>query len=126
MITVYTDGACSGNPGPGWAMYVIEKSETVVKKRVRLEHCTNNEAEYLAVVHALQELISHPEWVDPVLFKLDSKLVVEQLNGRWKVKEARMHEFIIQIRSLLNKLTMTVQFIYIPREENKADALKYE
>ncbi|MFA6005751.1 MAG: ribonuclease HI family protein [Patescibacteria group bacterium] len=140
MITVYTDGASSGNPGPGWAMYVIEirnsKSETRnIQNRVRLEHCTNNEAEYLAVIYALEYLSnksnesyktheSNPS--EPISFLLDSKLVVEQLNGRWKVKEARMREFILQIHTLLNELKIPVTFTYIPREKNKADQLKYD
>src|SRR3989344_1624745 len=81
MITVYTDGASSGNPGPGWAMYVIEESKVesqksevgatheshgisfnspvIIKNRIRLEHCTNNDAEYLAVIHALKHLINN-------------------------------------------------------------------
>lgn len=135
MITVYTDGASSGNPGPGWAMYVIEESRVtgresrVVKNRVRLELCTNNEAEYLAVVYALKHLLSVRELFaneSVIPFLLDSKLVVEQLNGRWKVKEARMREFILQIHSLLNEVKTPVTFTYIPREKNKADQLKYD
>ena len=145
MITVYTDGASSGNPGPGWAMYVIEFSAPIspksplspllpslpIKNRVRLEHCTNNDAEYLAVIYALKYLSnesykSHETNESHWSFLLDSKLVVEQLNGRWKVKEARMREYILQIHELLGALKQKVSFTYIPREKNKADALKYD
>jgi ribonuclease H / adenosylcobalamin/alpha-ribazole phosphatase len=90
-LIVYTDGASQGNPGPGWAMWVIGK----LQKRKRLARCTNNEAEYLAVVYALEELISQPklfQGYEKILFQIDSKLVVEQLNGRWKIKDARMRQ----------------------------------
>ncbi len=121
---VYTDGASSGNPGPGWAMWVIED----IQKRERLEHCTNNEAEYLAVIHALKYLQSHPSlWKgeDRIDFKLDSLLVVQQINKKWKIKDSRMATFCTQIKELLKSFTIPAQFTHIPREGNKADALKY-
>lgn len=121
---VYTDGASSGNPGPGWAMWVIGD----IQKRERLEHCTNNEAEYLAVIHALKYLQSNPAlWKGEarIDFKLDSLLVVQQINGKWKIKDPRMRAFCAQIKELLSCFTIPAQFTHIPREGNKADALKY-
>ena len=143
MTTIYTDGACSGNPGPGWAMWVIllaspmrggqptgwggVKTNIVKQHRVKLDFCTNNEAEYLAVIYALKDLIAHPNLASsPLHFLLDSKLVVEQINGTWKVKDARMKEFNAQISLLRKELSIPAQFTHIPREKNKADALKYE
>lgn len=139
MTTVYTDGACSGNPGPGWAMWVIEsdvslRAEPLIRgearqsqKRVKLDYCTNNEAEYLAVIYALKDLISHPNLASsPIHFMLDSKLVVEQINGKWKIKDARMKDFNAQISLLLAELKIPADFTHIPREQNKADQLKYD
>ena len=123
-LIVFTDGASSGNPGPGWAMYVIGK----LQKRIRLEHCTNNEAEYQAVVSALEELIANPQlWQNyqQIQFKIDSNLVVQQLNGFFKIKNARMREYVLKINSLIGQITIPVIFQYIPREENRADKLKY-
>ncbi|PJE63727.1 ribonuclease H [Candidatus Roizmanbacteria bacterium CG10_big_fil_rev_8_21_14_0_10_45_7] len=128
---VYTDGASSGNPGPGWAMWVVENPKSqipITQKRERLEHCTNNEAEYLAVIHALQYLQRHSAlWNSEQLieFRIDSKLVVEQINKRWRVKDPRMAAFCAQIKKLLTAFTIPAQFTHIPREGNKADALKY-
>ena len=123
-LIVYTDGASSGNPGPGWAMWVIGS----IKQRERLPHCTNNEAEYLAVIGALKQLIAQPElWKGKgsVDFRLDSKLVVEQINGRWRVKEPRMAQFLVEIKTLRSQLSIPAQFTHILRDGNKADALKY-
>ena len=123
-LVVFTDGACSGNPGPGWAMYVIND----LKKRVRLNYCTNNEAEYKAVIYALEELVNSPKlWqsYDQVVFKIDSNLVVQQLNGIFKVKNANIREYVMHINGLLTQLAVRVSFQYIPREQNLADKLKY-
>lgn len=123
-LIVYTDGASKGNPGPGFAMFVIGS----IRKRVKLDHCTNNEAEYKAVIYALDELIQNPAlWQTrkAIEFKIDSKLVVEQLNGRFKVKNAKIREYISQINILLNQIPTPVFFQYIPREQNLADSLKY-
>jgi len=133
-LVVFTDGASSGNPGPGFAMFVVTSYQLpVTKKRIALKHCTNNEAEYLAVVHALKYLIENPQIYkdcSSVLFRLDSKLVVEQLVGRWKIKDARMREFVRQVHELVHELNsqlpIPAHFTHIPREENVADALKYE
>ena len=123
-LTIYTDGASSGNPGPGWAMYVINK----LQKRVKMEHCTNNEAEYQAVVSALEELIANPGLhlhYDRIVFKIDSNLVVQQLNGQFKIKNSRMQEYVAKINFLTADLKKPVVFQYIPREQNLADKLKY-
>lgn len=123
-LIIYTDGASSGNPGPGYAMYVIGKLE----KRVKMEHCTNNEAEYQAVVSALEELLANPDLhsdYDQIIFKIDSNLVVQQLNGKFKIKNSRMQEYVTKINFLTAALKKPVVFQYIPREQNRADKLKY-
>ena len=123
-LTIFTDGACSGNPGPGWAMYVIAD----LKKRVRLDYCTNNEAEYKGVIYALEELVKNPKlFLDyqEILFKIDSNLVVQQLNGIFKIKNAKMREYVQAVNTLLTQISIPVHFQYIPREQNLADKLKY-
>lgn len=123
-LIIYTDGASMGNPGPGFAMFVIGD----LKKRIKLEHCTNNEAEYLAVIYALKELIASPVFYqdkEGIELRIDSNLVVQQLNGFFKIKDSRMREFVAQINLLLSQLPLPIIFKYIPRRENLADQLKY-
>ncbi|MCR4328985.1 MAG: ribonuclease HI family protein [Candidatus Roizmanbacteria bacterium] len=129
MIIIYTDGASSGNPGPGWAMWVVQKDKKLHRERVKLEYCTNNEAEYLSVLHALKWLITNHLWhrnEKNILFKLDSLLVVKQLNGEWKLKDERMRTYAGEAHTLAARLEKKVTFTYIPREGNLADELKYE
>jgi ribonuclease HI len=138
ILEIFTDGASSGNPGPGWAMWTIKmnpaeilrgnnKQETI-NKRIKLIHCTNNEAEYLALIYALKDLLAHPQYLNgyqQISFNLDSKLVVEQVNGRWKIKEPRMRDFVVQINLLLPQFKLPVEIKHIHREKNLADKLKY-
>ena len=129
-LVVYTDGASKGNPGPGFAMYVIQKADKTLLKqgRVALNLCTNNEAEYKGVIYALDELLDNLSWlsgIQEVEFRLDSNLVVQQLNGKFKVKNSNIREYILAIHERLGQLTPTVKFGYIPRELNIADKLKY-
>ena len=129
MLTIYTDGASSGNPGPGWAMWVVQKNQKTHSERARLDHCTNNEAEYLSVLHALKWLAKNTAWYSDekkIVFKLDSQLVVKQLNGQYKLKDARMRTYAGEVHLLVANLQKQVVFTHIPREENLADELKYE
>lgn len=129
MLIIFTDGASSGNPGPGWAMWVVKKDAQIEKARVRLDHCTNNEAEYLALIHALKYVQTEPELhknESTIFFKLDSLLVVKQVNGEWKIKDARMRDYVQQVHSLVSQLKTHVSITHIPREKNLADSLKYD
>jgi len=130
-LIVFTDGASSGNPGPGYAMFVIQTDAGVTLKqhRVKLEHCTNNEAEYKGVIFALEELIATPTFwqsTELINFKIDSNLVVQQLNGIFKIKHPSIREYVQRVNLLLPQLPRKVIFQYIPREENLADKLKYD
>ncbi len=134
MLKIYTDGASSGNPGPGWAMWVIGKAQgpeskiqIIKEKRIRLEKCTNNEAEYKAVIFSLEDLVANPNlWKNEskIVFQIDSTLVVQQLNGLFKVKSSQIREYIFKINILLAEINIPVIFQYIPREQNLADKLK--
>jgi len=82
---------------------------------------TNNEAEYHALIEGLKAV---SEWKpDRLEIYLDSKLVVEQVNGRWKVKEARLQSLLSKVKELLAALP-EVEIRHVERERNKgADAL---
>jgi ribonuclease HI len=141
ILPIHTDGASSGNPGPGFAMWVILKptkkyqlasinthSESIREQRVKLDYCTNNEAEYKAVIYALNDLLTNPDLhkdCSQIQFFIDSNLVVQQLNGKFKVKNANIREYVFKINSQLTEMQKKVIFNYIPREKNLADKLKY-
>lgn len=127
-ILVFTDGGARGNPGPAGAGVVIVQSGTKVAevKKYLGERQTNNWAEYEAVVLALQKLKELGLEGETIEFKLDSLLVVEQLNGKWKVKEPTLKPQVARVRELLKDFN-NYSFTHIPREENaEADALVNE
>jgi ribonuclease HI len=86
-----------------------------------LGKATNNEAEYEALIEGLKAV---SEWKpDRLEVFLDSKLVVEQVNGRWKVKEARLRSLLAKAKELIAALP-EVEVKHVERERNKgADAL---
>lgn len=127
-LRIYTDGGSKGNPGPsavGVAMYLGEKKLEFYREDLGV--ATNNVAEYTAVVRALEKALKHR--LSGVAFskielKADSLLVVSQLNGVYKVKNAAIREFIIKIRVLEAELGIPISYTHIFREDNTvADAL---
>jgi len=128
---IHTDGGARGNPGPAAAGVVIEKTDGVIKKTVAafgtyIGEATNNVAEYSAVVEALEYLKTHGlgnKGNDTVYdFYLDSVLVVNQLNGLFKVKDASLRNFLSKIRILEQEVGGVVMYQYVPRAQNsKAD-----
>jgi ribonuclease HI len=126
-IIIYTDGGARGNPGPAAAGVVILDGEKRLEYKQYLgERQTNNWAEYEAVLFAIGKLLEDLYLQRDLEFRLDSQLVVEQLNGNWKIKEPELKKQAAKVRSLLKDFG-SVTFTYIPREENKeADRLVNE
>ena len=126
-VVIYTDGGARGNPGPAGAGVVIIDGEKKAELKAYLgDKQTNNWAEYEAVVIALGKALEMLLRDRDIEFRLDSQLVVEQLKGNWKIKEAGLKTQAAKVRSLLKDFG-TVTFTYIPREENKdADRLVNE
>ena len=123
---VHTDGAARGNPGPAAIGVVIEDQEgrTVYEASRALGVRTNNEAEYLALITALEYLRDmRPAEVE---FILDSELVVKQILGQYKVKEPRLQSLHGQVILLLNVVGKH-RFRHVPRKQNaRADELANE
>lgn len=122
-LIIHTDGGARGNPGPAAIGIVISKpdGEVLLEYKEVIGQATNNMAEYMAVVKAL-ELVERfePEAID---FYLDSELVVKQLNQEYKVKNEELGKLFMQIWNKL-KGFKHVTFTHIPRAQNKrADAL---
>ena len=122
-MKVFTDGGARGNPGPAAIGVVVqdEQGRTVYELGRTIGETTNNVAEYRAVIGALEWIKSQPRPA-AVNFYSDSTLVVNQLQGLWKIKQAHLKPLIDEVRRLAEGLTVT--FTAIPRAQNEAaDAL---
>ena len=132
-LIIYSDGGARGNPGPAGIGIVIEirnPNDEIRKQTISkfIGTATNNQAEYQAVIEALKWVLNHFALTSEVRvgveFFLDSQLVVEQLNGNYKLKNEGLKPLFWEIRELIMKLGGRVSFKYIPREKNKeADKL---
>ncbi|MFM8927478.1 MAG: reverse transcriptase-like protein, partial [Rhodoluna sp.] len=127
QIIIEADGGSRGNPGPsGSGTILIDRATGQLLAEAAIFHgiATNNYAEYKAVIVGF-ELANELAPVADVTVRMDSKLVVEQASGRWKIKHEGMTELNAELRSLIGP--RTVNFEWVPREENvRADALANE
>jgi len=134
-MTVFTDGGSRGNPGPAAVGWVIKgDNETLVEKGKFIGRATNNIAEYTAVIEALKWLIfsswsrlNRDQLAPSIIFFLDSKLVVNQLNGFYKIKNDKLKLLVMEVRGLENKIERKIIYRFVPREKNReADRLVNE
>jgi ribonuclease HI len=123
MVEVFCDGGSRNNPGHAAYGFVVKvNGQTIKKDGQYIGIATNNVAEYTAVVEALLWLENKYKG-EEVNFNLDSNLVVSQLTGVFKIKNADLGNFVVKIRSLENSFKK-INYKYIPREKNKeADLL---
>lgn len=122
MLFIYADGASRGNPGAAsYGVSIVDESGTVIAEfGEKLGIRTNNYAEYQGVIAALRYLSKTPH--RDITIRMDSKLVVEQLSGRWKVKSPDMRELVVEASKLLAPFNAVLE--WIPRESNsRADEL---
>jgi ribonuclease H / adenosylcobalamin/alpha-ribazole phosphatase len=126
-VIVEADGGSRGNPGPAGYGAVVRDAETdevLVERSEGIGIATNNVAEYqglLAGLRAATEL-----GADEVSVRMDSKLVVEQMSGRWKIKHAALRPIAIEAQKLARGFT-TIRYDWIPRARNShADRLANE
>jgi probable phosphoglycerate mutase len=120
-VVIYTDGGARGNPGPAGAGYVIfADGEAFEGKKFLGEKQTNNWAEYEAVALALAETKERGFAGRELTIRMDSKLVVEQMMGNWKIKEPTLKPQAAKLHALLADFP-THRFEYVPRAQN-ADA----
>lgn len=117
---IYCDGGSRGNPGPAAIGVYIPQFNKEYSKF--LGEATNNDAEYQAAIFALKK-IKHliggeKSEESEIEIKTDSELIINQLNGKYKIKEKNLISFFIEIWNLKQDFGK-VNFIHIPREENK-------
>jgi ribonuclease HI len=123
-VHIFTDGGSRGNPGPAATGIVVCDTNDVPLHSFGTFHGTqtNNYAEYMAVIEALAWASEENNAITHIDFFCDSKLVVEQLNRNWKVKEPTIQTLFMKAWNLMQSFH-TVTFTYIPRAQNKpADA----
>lgn len=128
-LTIYTDGASRGNPGPAaYGFVILDHKGNILHKEGRIIGiATNNVAEYTAVLEALnrtKDLTSTvKQKASSIELYADSKLVAEQLSGRFKVRAKHLKPIIERIKILAHKLG-GISYSYIPRSKNRwADSL---
>ncbi len=122
-LIIYTDGGARGNPGPAAIGAVLKdkSGKAVAEISVYIGETTNNQAEYRAVIAALEK--AKKLGGSELEFFLDSELVVKQLNREYKVKDKNLAPLFLKIYNLLTGFKKAI-FKHIPREFNKeADAL---
>ena len=122
-LIIYTDGGARGNPGPSGIGAVIldDKKNLIAEISEYIGETTNNQAEYRAVVAAIKK--AKELGAMEIQFYLDSQLVVEQLNGNYKVKNKGLQPLFVSVYN--DSLSFKkVTYSHIPREQNKeADKL---
>jgi len=128
MYTLYFDGASRSNPGPasyGGVIYDENNKEIATYKKYIGRH-TNNVAEYLGCFHGVQACIQ--EGIKNVTIYGDSKLVIEQVSGRWKVKSDNIKPIYNEIKKVLDTNPFEkIEFKHVKRNKNKrADQLANE
>ena len=127
-LLVFTDGGSRGNPGPAGVGVVLKMGNWELLHGRCIGNTTNNVAEYTALIDALR-LIDHSNKNDGVTpsqisFRLDSELVVKQVRGEYKVKDAGLQVLHRQVHEMLSGLDIPYTFTHIRRCFNKeADAL---
>lgn len=121
-LSIFCDGGARGNPGPAAGAFVVkdDKGKVLHQQAGYFGRATNNQAEYQAVILALEWLVKQPTRFNTINFYLDSKLVVNQLNGLFKIKNLKLQQLIIQIRILERKLGGEIFYHFVKREKNKA------
>ncbi len=111
-VTIYTDGASRGNPGPAAYAFLFKNEEEILcKESGFLGNKTNNQAEYLAVCFALKKAVKEYEKI--IVFS-DSKLLVNQLNDNWKVRDNELKKLHDKIKEISED--NQIEFRHVGRE----------
>ncbi len=119
-LIIHTDGGARGNPGPA-AIGVTIESDGVTLGEIskKIGETTNNVAEYTAVIEALSWIVHKQMHPKEIRFILDSTLVVNQLNGLFRVKEPHLREHLVRARQLEQETGARVTYEAVRRELNK-------
>ena len=126
-VTIEADGGSRGNPGPagyGSVVWSADHTAVLAESKQAIGRATNNVAEYRGLIAGLEEAAKLG--AADVVVAMDSKLVVEQMSGRWKVKHPDLIELHKQARALAGRFER-VEYRWVPRAQNAhADRLANE
>jgi len=126
-VIVEADGGSRGNPGPagyGSVVWTADHETVLAESKQAIGHATNNVAEYRGLIAGLEEAAKLG--ATEVDVRMDSKLVVEQMSGRWQVKHPDLKALINQAMAVAAKFDR-ISYAWIPRAENSdADRLANE
>ena len=126
-VIVEADGGSRGNPGPaGYGAVVMDAAtgDVLAERKSGLGFTTNNVAEYSGLIAGLEA--ARELGASTVAVRMDSKLVIEQMSGRWRIKHAPLQTLAQRARSVVADFAK-VTYEWIPRERNKhADRLANE
>ncbi|MGA0189110.1 MAG: reverse transcriptase-like protein [Candidatus Nanopelagicaceae bacterium] len=121
-LIIYADGGSRGNPGQAaYGTLVCEGETVLIEIAEKIGIATNNVAEYQGLIAGIRAANK----IDPAAHieaRLDSKLVVEQMSGRWKIKNIPLAKLAMEAKKIHSPQLIT--FTWIPRDENyQADRL---
>lgn len=126
IYQIHTDGGARGNPGPAAIGVVIHKNGILFHKFGRvIGETTNNVAEYRGAIEALKYMRGVLKKNSfELLFNMDSMLIVNQLNGIFKIKQPHLRELFFKVKLLEQEVGGVIHYATVPREQNRqADLL---
>ena len=116
-VTIHTDGACSGNPGPGGWAAVLSAGEHQKEIAGHVAHTTNNEMELVAVLEALKAI--KRTGLSVAIFT-DSQLVIGWLTGTHKVKADHIAELVAQIKTIVEGKYLALDLFHVKGHSGNA------
>lgn len=114
-MKAYCDGGTLGNgtkDAKSYGSYKIDSQDVV---RLKFDVDTNNKAEYSTLITLLEDLCEKNYRTDKIDIYTDSKLIINQINGTWKINKDYLNTYAIEARKLLN--TCKAKLHYLPRED---------
>ena len=117
-VIAHTDGASRGNPGASGIGVILRTPEGTVLGTASgyLGVATNNMAEYTALLACLRAAAQLP--CDRLIVHTDSELMVRQLTGKYKVRDARLKKFVVEVRAILTGAPYRFEIHHVLREAN--------
>lgn len=122
-MKIYIDGGSRGNPGSsavGFAVFDDKKAE-VFRYGKNIGHCTNNFAEYMALIEVLKYIYNyqfHDKNENSIVIYSDSELLVKQINQDYKVKSKNIYPLYRKAQELVNGLN-NIRIEHVKREDNR-------
>lgn len=124
-LIINTDGGARGNPGPAGIGVVFrdQHQKIIGEHKQYIAEATNNVAEYKALILALSEALALSPAPLALEIRMDSELIVRQMQGKYKIKEPTLKLLAGEVLKLIRNFK-NVTFVHVPREQNKeADKL---